>query len=65
MKIMLKQINEDATNYLVYVMDLANSPLICEFATNENKTDVVNKLSNQFGNVSIVEEMTYNEYINQ
>ena len=65
MKIMLKQINEDATNYLIYVMDFADSPLICEYATNENKRDVVNKLSNQFGNISMVEEMTYNEYINQ
>jgi len=44
---------------------LSNSPLICEYATNENKTDVVNKLSNQFGNIAMVEEMTYNEYINQ
>ena len=65
MKIMSKQINEDGSQFLVYVMDYGNSPLVCDFATNENKSDVINTLSKRFGNISIVEEMSYNEYINQ
>jgi hypothetical protein len=46
-------------------MDYGNSPLVCDFATNENKSDVINTLSNRFGNIPVVEEMSYNEYINQ
>lgn len=65
MKIMSKQIKEDGSQFLVYVMDSGNSPLACDFATNENKGDVINTLMGRFGNISIVEEMTYNEYINQ
>jgi hypothetical protein len=65
MKIMLKQIKEDGSKFLVYVMDNGNSPLACDFATNENKGDVINTLTKRFGNIPVVEEMSYNEYINQ
>jgi hypothetical protein len=65
MKIMLKQIKEDGSKFLVYVMDNGNSPLACDFATNENKSDVINTLTKRFGNIPVVEEMSYNEYINQ
>ena len=65
MKIIAKEINEEGTNYLIYVSDLINNPLVCEYATNETKTNVINNLRNQFGNIEIVEEMNYNEYINQ
>lgn len=62
---MSKQIKEDGSQFLVYVMDSGNSPLACDLATNENKGDVINTLMSRFGKISIVEEMTYNEYINQ
>jgi hypothetical protein len=65
MKIVTKEIKENGLQFLVYVMDLANSPLVCDFATNENKTDVVNTLIERFGNIETIEEMSYNEYLNQ
>jgi hypothetical protein len=65
MKIVTKEIKENGLQFLVYVMDLVNSPLVCDFATNENKTDVVNTLIERFGNIETIEEMSYNEYLNQ
>ncbi len=65
MKIVKKQIKEDGSKYIVYVTDLGGSPLACEYATNDNMNDVVNQFTNEFGEISIFEEMTYNEYINQ
>jgi hypothetical protein len=65
MKIVTKEIKENGLQFLVYVMDLTNSPLVCNFATNENKTDVVNTLIERFGNIEKIEEMSYNEYLNQ
>jgi hypothetical protein len=65
MKIMSKQIKEDGSQFLVYVMDSGSSPLACDFATNENKTNVINTLIKRFGNIEHVGEMSYNEYINQ
>lgn len=65
MKIVTKEIKENGLQFLVYVMDLTNSPLVCNFVTNENKTDVVNILVERFGNIETIEEMSYKEYLNQ
>jgi hypothetical protein len=65
MKIMSKEINESGTNLIIYVMDDGGSPLKCEYANNENKNNVINELTNQFGGIVNFEQMTYNEYINQ
>ena len=65
MKIMSKEINETGSDYLIYVMDDAGSPLKCEYANNENKQNVIDKLITKFGEMVKHEEMTYNEYINQ
>ena len=62
---MSKQIDEPGNNFIIYVMDGAGSPLKCEYANLENKNNVIEKLTNQFNEIAIFEEMTYNEYINQ
>lgn len=65
MKIMSKEIDESGNKFIIYVMDNAGSPLKCEYANNENKKNVIDNLTNQFGDIVKFEEMTYNEYINQ
>lgn len=65
MKLMSKQINETGSNYLIYIMDDAGSPLTCEYANIENKQTVIDELITKFGEISNLEEMTYNDYINQ
>ena len=62
---MSKEIDESGNKFIIYVMDNAGSPLKCEYANNENKKNVIDNLTNQFGDIVKFEEMTYNEYINQ
>jgi hypothetical protein len=65
MKIMSKEIDESGNNFIIYVMDDGGSPLKCEYANNENKNNVIDGLTNQFGEIVNFEQMTYNEYITQ
>jgi hypothetical protein len=65
MRIMSKEINETGSKYIIYVMDDAGSPLKCEYANIENKENVISELITKFGEMIELEEMTYNDYINQ
>lgn len=62
---MTKEIDESGDNLIIYVMSECGSPLKCEYANKNNKDNVINELTNQFGEMVTSEEMTYNEYINQ
>ena len=65
MRIMSKEINETGSKYIIYVMDDTGSPLKCEYANIENKENVISELITKFGEMIELEEMTYNDYINQ
>jgi hypothetical protein len=65
MKIITKEIKDGGEKYIIYVTDLGGSPLACDYATNNNKKEVIEQFIEEFGEISIFEEMTYNEYINQ
>jgi hypothetical protein len=65
MKIMSKEIDESGNNLIIYLMDDNGNPLKCEYGNNDNKNDVIDKLTQNIDEVVNFEEMTYNEYITQ
>lgn len=64
MKIVIKEIKQDASTLLVYVMDQNNNPIECHMIDHSEEQTTVNKLSEKY-NTTTEERFDYNQYINQ
>jgi hypothetical protein len=64
MKIVIKEIKQDASTLLVYVMDQNNNPFECHMIDHSEEQTTVNKLSEKY-NTTTKERFDYNQYINQ
>lgn len=76
MKIVSKEIKKDGSESIVYLIDDTGRPLLAEIVNNNNKKDLINSLLGEFfipedwnnnptDLVKNVEEITYEQYINQ
>ena len=76
MKILVKQIKEDNSQSIVYLVDQNGNPLLADIVNNEEKDVLVNELlseyfipddwvNNKEDLTKNVVEMSYEEYINQ
>jgi hypothetical protein len=66
MKIISKEIKEDGSESIIYLVDQNSNPLLGKIVNKEEKKDLINKLSLEYNiNDNEVIEMSYNEYINQ
>ncbi len=64
MKIVIKEIKQDASTLLVYAMDQNNNPIECHIIDKLEEQSTVNKLSQKYDTLS-EERFDYNQYINQ
>lgn len=76
MKILVKQIKEDNSQSIVYLVDQNGNPLLADIVNNEEKDVLVNELLSEYFTpddwvnnkedlTKNVVEMSYEEYINQ
>ena len=76
MKILVKQIKEDNSQSIVYLVDQNGNPLLADIVNNEEKDVLVNELLSEYFSpddwvnnkedlTKNVVEMSYEEYINQ
>jgi hypothetical protein len=66
MKIITKEIKENGSEYIIYLVDQNSNPLLGKIVNKEEKKDLINKLSLEYNiNDNEVIEMSHNEYINQ
>ena len=76
MKILVKQIKEDNSQSIVYLVDQNGNPLLADIVNNEEKDLLVNELLSEYFTpddwvnnkedlTKNVVEMSYEEYINQ
>jgi hypothetical protein len=76
MKILTKEIKDDGSQVIVYLMDDVGNPLKADIVSIEEKPMVINELlaehftpddwvNNKTNILDNVEEITYDEYINQ
>lgn len=64
MKIVIKEIKQDASTLLVYVMNQNNNPIECHMIDHSEEQTTVNKLSEKYNTIT-EERFDYNQYINQ
>ena len=76
MKIVSKEMNRDGSKSIIYLVDDNGNPLTADIVTREEKSDAINNLlaeyftpddwvNNKENLLEHVEEVSYDEYINQ
>lgn len=64
MKIQIKEIVEDGTELLVYVLDDNKRPIIAKIIPLSERENEINRIIQEFNITHLVELIRYNEYIN-
>lgn len=64
MKIQIKEIVEDGSELLVYVLDDNKRPMIANIIPLSEREIEINRIIQEFNITQLVEMIRYNEYIN-